>query len=331
MAVTDTLRPRTAVVTGGSRGIGLEVVRGLAASGVRVLVVSRDAQLGANALGSIRTQNPIADVTHWPTDLSLMTEVRRVAAEITAREPVLDLLVLNAAIVTAGRAVTAEGFECQFAVNHLSQYLLTHELLGTLVRAPGARIVVTASQVEQGARMDFADLMGAASYDSSAAYGQSKLANILFTFELADRLRETAVTVNCLHPGVVRTNLLNTLQSVKRRAGPPLSAWTETVAAGRRLIGRVLREVGLRPVVPDWAMTPQQGAELVLHVATSPALGDVTGQYYKDGHPALSSHQSRDLALRRQLWEVSARLVGVSPDWPHRSDAGDEDPPQVRG
>lgn len=157
--------------------------------------------------------------------------------------------------------------------------------------------------------------MATRQYHPTAAYGQSKLANVLFTYELAARLGATGVTVNCLHPGVVRSGLLDALQAAKRR-GRAGGLVRRAVSAGKRALGDGLRAAGLRPVPVDWAPPPSVGAESVLMLATSAAVAGVTGAYFQDGVPRPTSPQSRDEALRSDLWNASARLVGVDPRWP---------------
>ncbi len=304
-----------AVITGGSRGIGLEVARGLGRRGLEIVIVGKQPELGRAAAAVVAASGSGARASWLGADLSSMGEVRQVAARIAASHPRIDILIHNAAVVTRSRVMTAEGLETQFAVNHLAPYLLTHELWPQLQGADEPRVVVTASQMERGGTIDFADLMGARDYHPSRAYSQSKLANVLFTYELADRVRETRTSVNCLHPGVVRTDLLDTLGAVKRADAAPRSLVGRTVAAIRRPVGRALRALRLKAAAKDWALTPEQGAATTLAVALAPEFRGVSGRYFSAGAVAESSSQSHDAALRRRLWMVSAELVGVDPGW----------------
>jgi NAD(P)-dependent dehydrogenase (short-subunit alcohol dehydrogenase family) len=310
------LAGRWAVVTGGTRGIGLAVARGLVTRGARVILVGRDRNAGTAALAELRGFAGDEAASWLGADLASRRAVRALAARILETAPRLDLLVLNAAVVTPTRILTPDGHEMQLAVNHLAPYLLTHDLLPLL--SDGGRIVVTASQVERGARLDLDDLDCARAFEPTAAYARTKLANVLFTYELAERLQGTSVTANCLHPGVVRTGLLDTLERIDREREPQAPAARRAVGALRHAVGQSLRGLGLLQRAPDWAIPAEDGAAMTLTVATDPSLAGVSGGYFRDGAQAESSPASRDVALRRALWDASAALVGVSPDWPRR-------------
>ena len=313
---TPWLEGRWAIVTGGTRGIGLAVARGLAARGMRVILVGRDPDAGAAALAELRRVAGDEAGIWLGADLASRREVLALAARIRDAAPRLDLLVLNAAVVTPTRTLTPDGHEMQLAVNHLAPYLLTHDVLPLL--SDGGRIVVTSSQVERGARLDLDDLTCARRFDPGAAYARTKLANLLFTYELAERLQGTSVTANCLHPGVVRTELLDTLDRIDREREPRARGARRAAGALRHAVGRSLRALGLLQRAPDWALGTEDGAAMTLTVATDPSLAGVSGRYFRDGAEAESSPESRDVALRRALWDASAALVGVSPDWPRR-------------
>jgi NAD(P)-dependent dehydrogenase (short-subunit alcohol dehydrogenase family) len=252
-----------------------------------------------------------------PADLSSMASVRQLAARIQALYPRLDLLVHNAAIVDLERVVTADGFERQFAVNHLAVYLLTQQLLPLLQRRAGARIVVTASQVEAGATLNIDDLMSSRDYQPERVYARTKLANVLFTYQLAKQLDPGVITVNCLHPGVIRTGLLDNLSRAQQlRARRTQSAAQRAVLRARTIAGSTLRALKLRPPVRDWALNTAAGAATTLFVATDPRVARVTGQYFSDCRVATSSAQSHEPALQRGLWNASAHLLQMSPEWP---------------
>jgi NAD(P)-dependent dehydrogenase (short-subunit alcohol dehydrogenase family) len=270
-----------------------------------VIILSRPSNRADAALAAIGAEATGPAPLLVSGDLGRQADVRRMAAEIRGVAPSLEILVHNAAVVSPKRSTTVDGHELLFAVNHLAVYLLTHELL-PMVRAAGkARIVVTASQVERSGTLDFQELMSGARYDKARAYNRSKLANVLFTYELAARLRQAPITVNCLHPGVVRTGLLN-----------PLLGEDDSGGGIRAAVGGFLRKTGLRAPINDWALTPEAGAQGTLYLATSPEVEGTTGQYFDVVRRAESSPQSRDPELRAELWRISANLVSVSPDWP---------------
>ena len=222
MASAEAPIRRTALVTGGTRGIGLEVVRGLATLGYRILAVGRDpgtAKIATESLGRAADQ-----VSFLLADLGSRTEVRALAESVALQSPVLDLLIHNAAVVRPTRGLTPDGDEWQWAVNHLAPFLLTSLLFPALARSTAGRVVITASQVERGGSIDFDDLTLAHGYTPASAYGRSKLANVMFCYELARRIDGSGVTANCLHPGVVRTGLLDTLQRVRQKPSRSLAA-----------------------------------------------------------------------------------------------------------
>jgi len=218
-------------------------------------------------------------------DLSRQQEVRALARAVRNRYEALHVLISCAGVITRTREVTVDGVECQLAVNHLAPFLLTHLLLDRLASSVPARIVIVASQVESAGRFDFGDLQMERAYDPLEAYARSKLANVLFTYELARRLARSAITVNCLHPGVVGTNLLD------RYVGRP---WPFS------LVNRLRSK------------TPREGARPLVQLATAPELATVTGRYFHEGRETSSSARSYDLALAQQLWNVSRHLTGIS-------------------
>jgi NAD(P)-dependent dehydrogenase (short-subunit alcohol dehydrogenase family) len=276
-------RGKLCLITGASSGIGKETALGLAKLGFRLALVCRDRGRADATAAEIRRRG--AEVEVLIADLASQDEVRAAAESFRARHDRLDVLVLNAGEILPKRQLTRDGIERQLAVNHLAPFLLTH-LLGDALHAAGpARVVVVASQVEARAELDLDDLQFARrAYTPLAAYFQSKLCNVLFTYELARRLDGTSVTANCLHPGVIATNLLADYEG--RPRGGFLAALTN---AG-----------------------PAKGARTSLLLATAPGLAGVSGRYYKEGREARSSPASHDRELQRKLWDASAALTGLA-------------------
>jgi NAD(P)-dependent dehydrogenase (short-subunit alcohol dehydrogenase family) len=264
-----------ALVTGATSGIGKATALGLAKKGMRVVLLCRDGARGEAARAEIATAAPGASTELLVADLSSQRQIRRASEELHARFPSLDVLVNNAGVFHRERTVTEDGVEATFAVNHLAYFLLTNLLLD-LVRG---RIVVVASEAHRGAKLRFDDLQLAKKYDGWKAYGKSKLANLLFTFELARRLEGTGVTVNALHPGVVATG--------------------------------IVREIPL-PVRALWNVafkSPEKGAKTSLFLASSPAVEGISGRYFVDEKEKEPSAEARDAAAAKRLWEASEKLT----------------------
>jgi NAD(P)-dependent dehydrogenase (short-subunit alcohol dehydrogenase family) len=287
MAAATSLHGKTVLVTGGTGGIGLATVTALAQRGARVGVVGRSDARGAAAVDVVRRTVPSATVDLFVADLSAQAEVRRLASAVRSAYPRLEVLVNNVGGFWSHRHVTADGLERTFALNHLAPFLLTHELRDLLVASAPARVVTVSSGAQAMGRIDFDDLQGERSYSGQRAYSQSKLANVLFTYELARRLDRTGVTATVLHPGVTRTGF----------GQEDSSGWMRL----------------LLPLVRPFMKTPEQGASTVVHLASSPEVEGVTGAYFANRRPRKSSRASYDRALARRLWEVSAALVGVDP------------------
>jgi retinol dehydrogenase-14 len=280
----DTMTGRVCIVTGATRGIGRATAEGLARLGGTVVLVSRrleDGQRVSREIGGAPGGQP--DVV--AADLSSQTSIRHAAEELRRRYPALHVLINNAGIITRKREVTIDGIEMQFAVNHLAYFLLTQLLLGSLRAGVPSRVINVSSGAHVGATLDFEDLQGERSYRANRAYGQSKLANILFTHELARRLNGTGITANCLHPGVVGTKLLADYM------GAPAGA------------GALARTFGA---------TPERGAATSIYLASSVEVEGVTGQYFEDKRARRSSRESYDEAAARRLWAISERLTGLS-------------------
>lgn len=276
---------KTVLVTGGTGGIGMATAAGLAGLGARVGIVGRDEGRARAAAERIRTAG--GDVDVFTADVSSRREVQRLAEQVLAAYPRLDVLVNNVGGYWATRHATEDGLERTFAVNHLAPFLLTHLLLDRLRSSAPSRVVTVSSGAQAMGRIDFDDLQGVRSYSGQRAYNQSKLANVLFTYELARRLEGSGVTANVLHPGVVRT------------------AFAQEDSGGWMRL--------MLPVVRPFMKTPERGAETSIYLASSPEVDGVSGRYFANRRPKASSRASYDTAAARRLWEVSAGLVGLAP------------------
>lgn len=276
---------RTVLVTGASGGIGRATAEALAGLGAHVAITGRDGPRTAGVAREIQAAHG-GSVEAFVADLTSQSEVRRLAAEVRERHPRLDVLVNNVGGYWNTRHETADGLERTFALNHLAPFLLTHLLLDRLVDACAARVVTVSSNAQALGRIDFDDLQGRRAYSGAKAYNQSKLANVLFTYELARRLRGTSVTANALHPGMVST-----------------AFGAEDPAGIQRL---------LVPLMRPFMKTPDEGAATSVHLASSPALTQASGGFYAECRPRRSSPRSRDAAVAARLWQVSAELVGMA-------------------
>jgi len=279
------MQGKVVVMSGGTSGIGEVTAVRLAAMGARLVLIARDRARGEATLARLRVAAP--DVGHVVryADLSTLGEARRVAAEIAAAEARIDVLVNNAGAIFATRAVTADGLERTFALNHMSYFVLTAGLLDRLLSAAPARIVNTASNAHRQGHLDFGDLQSARRYRAFTAYGTSKLCNILFTRELARRLADRGVTVNSFTPGFVAT-----------RFGDQAGG---LYAAGVRL-------------AKLFAATPEKGAETLVYLATSPEVANVSGQFFQNCRAGTLSAEAQDDAVAQRLWRESERIAGVS-------------------
>jgi NAD(P)-dependent dehydrogenase (short-subunit alcohol dehydrogenase family) len=276
---------KTVLITGGTGGIGKATALGLAALGAHVAVTGRDPQRTEDAVREIRATGG-GPVDAFIADLSAQSEVRRVAGEVLGRLPRIDALVNNVGGYWNTRHLTADGLERTFALNHLAPFLLTNLLLDRLKDSAPARVVIVASNAHKLGRIDFDDLQGQRSYSGARAYNQSKLANVLFSYELARRLEGVAVTANALHPGMVRTGF-----------------GAEDPAGTQRLFVPLLR-----PFMKSVA----RGAVTSIHVASAPELSEVSGRYFVSSTATRSSAGSYDEAVAARLWQVSAEPVGLN-------------------
>jgi NAD(P)-dependent dehydrogenase (short-subunit alcohol dehydrogenase family) len=274
---------KTALVTGASSGIGKATAARLAALGARVVMVSRTEARGVKARDEMLRTTAGADIDLLVADLSTTAAIRRLAGEFQSKHSRLDVLINNAAILTSRRRLTPEGLEMQFFVNHLAYFLLTGLLLDTLRASEPSRVVNVASTAQSSGLIDFDDLQLSRNYRGWQAYANTKLMNVAFTYELARRLDGTRVTVNCLHPGVIHTNLLRNFSSVLQLA------WHAS--------GRFFKQ-------------PEDGAETPVYLASSPEVASVTGQYFRYRKTLGTCAQSYDREVQRRLWEESERLAG---------------------
>jgi NAD(P)-dependent dehydrogenase (short-subunit alcohol dehydrogenase family) len=274
------------IVTGANSGIGLATATGLAREGHRVIMACRNLEGSESALEQARTDSGSKSIELMQLDLASQASIRDFATAFSDRHARLSVLVNNAGVIPRTRQVTQDGFEAQFGVNHLGPFLLTHLLLERLKESAPARIVTVSSIVHHQGDIDFDDLQSEKRYGALNAYRQSKLANILFTYELARRLEGTRVTANCLHPGVVDTGIARDVPFFLK----PI------VKLGSRL----------------FLLTPEKGAATTLLLATSPDLDDVSGKFYSDGVERNTSAKSKDEQLALRLWEVSEELTGIA-------------------
>jgi retinol dehydrogenase 12 len=290
------MKGRVVVITGATSGIGQVAAENLAGMGARIVQVARDRGRGEAAMKRLGGRVP--DVTHsiYYADLSRLSEMKRVASEIAKAEPRIDVLINNAGAMFGSRQLTEDGLELTFALNHMAYFVLTQGLKERLLASAPARVVNTASDAHATATLDLNDLQSAEAYRGNfletlryggpgfKVYGRSKLCNILFTRELARRLAGTGVTANCLHPGFVATRF------------------------GDQTGGLI--SFGIR-IAKRFALSPQQGAETVTYLASSPEVASVTGEYFDKCRPAKPSPEAQDDAMAQRLWKETARLAQI--------------------
>jgi NAD(P)-dependent dehydrogenase (short-subunit alcohol dehydrogenase family) len=289
---------KTCLVTGANSGIGKETALGLARMGAQVVLVCRNEEKGRQALEDIRRETGSSQLDLLIADMSSFESVRAVAAQIHQRYSRLDVLINNAGTAVARRTLSTDGIEMTIAGNHLGPALLTLLLLDLLKSSAPSRVVNVSSEAHRGARFDLNSPQPAAPNDgqprrgfgppaSLKLYGQSKLMMNAFTFELARRLQGTGVTVNCLHPGVVATNI-----------------WPKDAPLIFRMIMAVAK---------PFMLTPKRGAETSLYLATSPEVVTVSGQYFIKSKRADSSPLSRDPKVIARVWELTEKTIGAGP------------------
>lgn len=280
-AATHGVTGKRVVITGATGGIGLAAARELARSGAHLSIVARSESRAAAAVAAIQAAGgPGTEVEVLRADLASQASIRRLAGEIRHRHARIDVLINNAGAVNGSRQLTEDGIELTWAVNHLAPFLLTTLLLDRIRASAPARIVTTSSGAHRGSRIPFDDINASRGYKfiGFRRYGQSKLANILFTRELAQRLEGSGVTANCFHPGFVATGF-------NRNNGPLMS-------------------VGMTLARP-FARSPERGADTLVWLASSPDVADENGEYFNDRRRVEPSAAARDAEAARRLWALS--------------------------
>ena len=274
---------KVVVITGATSGIGLVAAEKLAGLGARLVLIARDRARGEETLAKLRAIGPGAAHSVHYADLSTIAEMKRVAGEIAAAEPRVDVLINNAGALFSSRQLTADRIEMTFATNHMSYFVVTLGLAERLHATPGARVINTSSDAHKGRHLDFDDLQSAKDYRGFPVYGRSKLCNILFTRELARRWADTGVTANSLHPGFVAT-----------RFGDSSGGFFQH---------------GIQ-VAKLFAISPEKGAETIIYLATSDEVAKVSGKYFYKCRAVDPTREAQDDASARRLWEESARFAG---------------------
>lgn len=277
------MQGKTVLVTGANQGIGKATALALAGQGANVVILCRNADKGRAALADIQAASKGGKAELLVADFASLGDVRRAAAELRARHARLDVLVNNAGLFVPERHLTSDGIEETFGVNHLAPFVLTNELLDLLKASGPARIVNVSSEAHRHAKMHWDDLQFAGGgYKGFRAYGQSKLANILFTYELARRLEGTGVTVNALHPGVVA------------------SGFGQTYPGAMSFLVKVAK---------PFLLNNEQGARTSVYLASSPEVEGVTGKYFSKCRPVRSNAVSYDEASQKKLWSLSVEMI----------------------
>lgn len=282
--MAESMRGKVVVITGATSGIGEVAARRLADMGARIVLVARDRARGEAALARLHAGDTDQRHSIRYADLSRISEMKRLAAQIAAAEPRIDVLINNAGALFGSRLVTEDGLERTFAVNHMAYFVLTLGLRQRLIGGSPARIVNTASEAHRGCKLDFEDLQSTRGYSGFRVYGRSKLCNILFTRELARRWRGQGVTANCLHPGFVATRF------------------------GDHSGGFLSRAVRAAKI---FAISPQEGAQTIVYLASSADVAELSGEYFYKCRQATPAKEARDHAAAERLWVESAKLANL--------------------
>jgi retinol dehydrogenase 12 len=276
---------KVCLITGATSGIGLETARALARQGATLVLVGRDKGRGEAALAEVRRTEPDAKLELMLADFTRLDTVRALAADFQARHSRLDVLLNNAGLIIDRRQVTPDGFEATFATNHLAHFLLTHLLLDMLKASGAARVVNVSSEAHRFGSLDFLeDVNAERGYTPMKVYGNSKLANILFSLELTRRLEGTKVTTNSLHPGMVRTGFGHNTQGFFRH---------------------------LVKLAGPFMLSAEGGARTSVYLASSPEVEGVSGKYFIRRKVRREAKAARDAAAAEKLWRKSAELTGV--------------------
>jgi NAD(P)-dependent dehydrogenase (short-subunit alcohol dehydrogenase family) len=279
---SQAMQGKVVLITGATSGIGKVTAVTLADMGATVAVLGRNAEKGKELLEEITLRTGSKSIDFIRCDLASLDTVKEAATDFKSRYDRLDVLIDNAGGINGKRMTTKDGFEYTFGVNHLAHFVLTNRLLDLLKTSAPSRAVVTSSAAHLSGHIDFDDLMAEKKYTAFKAYGQSKLANVLFTFELARRTQGTRVTANCLHPGAVRSNFAKGM-------GGALS--------------------GFYTIFGVFMKSPEQGAQTMIYLASSPEVESVTGKYFAKSKLKASSPESTNQAQARRLWEISEQLT----------------------
>lgn len=278
------MKNKICIITGATSGMGLATTVSLAGMGDTLGIVCRNKIKGESAIKFIKEKTRNNNIELFVADLSSIKEIKRVAEEIIKAFPRIDVLVNNAGAINKEKIVTVDGYETTFATNHLAYFLLTNLLLDNLKASPKARIVSVASQAAKMGEINFEDLQFEKKYSSWKAYAQSKLASIMFTYELSRRLEGSNITANCLHPGVVKTNFAKDLNGISGFFFKKMSGFLRTA---------------------------EKGAETIIWLASSKEVQGVSGKYFNDMKEIKSNKQSYDTEVQQRLWEISDKLCNI--------------------
>ncbi len=278
------MKGKICMVTGATSGIGLATAKELAGQGATVILTARNPEKGESTVDYIQRETGNSSVEFMLADLSIQDQIRALAREFQNRYSRLDVLVNNAGAIFLKRQLNAEGVELTFATNYINYFLLTNLLLDTLKASAPSRIVNVSSDMQKNAKIDFDDLQAEHKYSSFGSYGQSKLAIILFTYELARRLEGTQVIANAVHPGFAASNIGKN------------NGW----------LGKIIV-----PMLKPFAMSSTKAAETSIYLASSPEVEGTTGKYFMKKKAVPSSPITYDEAAARRLWEISTQITGL--------------------
>ncbi|QNO13967.1 SDR family oxidoreductase [Alkalicella caledoniensis] len=279
------MKNKVVLITGANSGVGKATATELARMGATIIMACRNKERGEEALKEVRERSNSKKVELMLCDLASLSDIRCFCEKFEEKYQRLDVLINNAGVILPRRQLTKDGFEMQLGVNHFGHFLLTNLLLNLLTNSSHARIINVSSGAHKVGKIQFEDLGLEKRYNLMKAYSRSKLANILFTYELARRLEGTGVTVNCLHPGAVSTNM-----GVDRETG----------------FGKLIHKI-----LKGFLQTPLEGAATSIYLATSKEVEGVSGKYFYKQKPIESSKSSHDIDLAKRLWNVSEAVVGL--------------------